>query len=125
MSSRYTKSHEWARDEANGIYVGISDYAQSELGDVVFVELPEIGHKVSKGEAFATVESVKAASEIYSPLDGTVIKVNEQLSSQPELINSSAEKDAWIALIVPRDRAQLDSLMSEEEYAVFLKQAAK
>ena len=125
MSYRYTKEHEWAKADAEGVLVGISDYAQKELGDVVYVELPKIGRTLAKGEGFSTVESVKAASEIYAPLSGTVLKINEKLAAKPELINSSPEHEAWIVLLQPAETKELESLMNAEQYAAFVREVAK
>ncbi|HQH27128.1 MAG TPA: glycine cleavage system protein GcvH [Oligoflexia bacterium] len=122
---RYTKDHEWARNSAEGVYVGISDYAQKELGDVVFVDLPDAGVVLGQGKSFATVESVKAVSEIYAPLDGEVIRVNTALAEKPELVNLSPEKDGWIVLVKPTAPAQLEELMDSGNYGAYVAQIAK
>jgi glycine cleavage system H protein len=124
-NDRYTKEHEWARKDAQGVYVGVSDYAQKELGDVVFVNLPDVGKTVAQGDSLSTVESVKAVSEIYAPVAGTVVGVNEQLVDKPELINSSAEGEGWIVLLKPVDTKQIEELMTADEYAAYVKQVAK
>ena len=113
---KYTKEHEWARQDDSKVVVGITEYAQMELGDVVFVELPEPGASVSAGESFGTVESVKAVSDIYSPVDGTVVEVNENLADSPELLNESPFENGWLVAIEPSDAAQLDALMSPSDY---------
>ncbi len=114
---KFLKSHEWARVEDDGlIRVGISDHAQSQLGDLVYVELPEIGSDVKAGTGAAVVESVKAASDIYSPISGEIVEINEVLSDKPEIINEDAYGDGWIFLVRPSDRAELDELLDANEY---------
>jgi glycine cleavage system H protein len=122
---QYTEEHEWTKSVEGGLSVGITDYAQQELGDVVFVELPEVGAKVSKGESFATVESVKAVSEIYAPIDGEVIAINEELTDAPESINQEPYGSGWMVTIAPSDSAQLESLMSAEAYSAFVDKVSK
>lgn len=115
---KFLKSHEWARVEDNGLVrVGISDHAQGQLGDLVYVELPEIGSQVKAGEGAAVVESVKAASDIYSPVTGEVVEVNEKLSDSPETINEDAFGEGWIFAVKISDRGELDELLSADEYA--------
>ncbi len=117
---RYTEDHEWLRiEDGNVAVIGITAYAQDALGDLVFVELPEVGRKLDKGEDFAVVESVKTAAEIYSPVSGEVVAVNDNLSTDPELIKKSIE-EGWIAKIRIDDDAQLASLMDEEAYNKFV-----
>ncbi len=118
QGTRYTKEHEWARAEDGKVYVGISDYAQNALGDIVFVELPTTGIKVKVGEQLSVVESVKTASDIYSPVSGTVVEVNDALNDAPELLNSEPYEN-WIAVIEPDDLSELDALMDEEQYSEF------
>jgi len=114
---KYASSHEWVRKEADGSYtVGISEHAQELLGDMVFVELPEVGDDVSAGEDCAVAESVKAASDIYSPLSGEVLAVNEALEDSPELVNSDAFGDGWFFRVMPSDTAELDNLLDAEGY---------
>ena len=114
----FLDSHEWARVESDGtITIGISDYAQDLLGDIVFVELPEVGQSVEAESDAAIVESVKAASDIYSPLSGEVIEVNALLEDQPEIINSSPYEDGWIYKLTPADTGELDNLLSPEDYS--------
>ena len=115
---KFLSSHEWARVESDGtITIGISDYAQDLLGDIVFVELPEIGQSVDAENDTAIVESVKAASDIYSPLSGEVIEVNSLLEDQPEIINSSPYEDGWFYKLTPSDLGELDNLLSPEDYS--------
>ena len=115
---KFLSSHEWARVESDGIItIGISDHAQDLLGDIVFVELPEIGQSVDAENDTAIVESVKAASDIYSPLSGEVIEVNSLLEDQPEIINSSPYEDGWFYKLTPSDLSELDNLLSPEDYS--------
>ena len=114
---KYADSHEWALLEADGnVRVGITDNAQELLGDLVFVELPEVGANVDKGDECSVVESVKAASDIYSPVSGEIIAVNGELEDTPEAINESAYDDGWIFLIKPTDTSELDDLLDAEGY---------
>ncbi|HDH44291.1 MAG TPA: glycine cleavage system protein GcvH [Thermococcus sp.] len=117
----YTKDHEWAQIMEDGtVLVGISDYAQKELGDLAYVELPEVGKEVSKGDVLCEVESVKAVSEVYAPVSGEVIEVNEELEDAPEKINEDPY-DAWIAKIKPKNlEEELEDLMTAEKYAEYL-----
>lgn len=115
---KFLKSHEWARPEDNGLVrVGISDHAQEALGDLVYVELPEIGAAVTKGNSAATVESVKAASDVYSPVSGEIVEVNELLADKPETINEDAFGEGWLFVVKPSDRAELDDLLDADAYA--------
>jgi glycine cleavage system H protein len=115
--TKYTEDHEYIRmDGATGV-VGITNYAQDQLGDMVFVELPSVGQKLKKGDEAAVVESVKAASEIYSPASGTVTEVNLALTSEPGLINNSADADGWIYKLSLDNPAELDTLMDDAAYA--------
>tara|TARA_B100000965_G_scaffold352078_1_gene327061 strand:+ start:1328 stop:1711 length:384 start_codon:yes stop_codon:yes gene_type:complete len=114
---RYLSTHEWGRIDQDGILtVGISDHAQDLLGDIVFVELPEIGDILEAEEESAIVESVKAASDVYSPLSGEVIEINEKLIDEPEIINSSPLEDGWFFKIKMNDELSFDDLLTEEEY---------
>lgn len=117
MTTRYTTDHEYVRTEGKTGTVGISDYAQAQLGDIVFVELPSVGTTVKKGDEVAVVESVKAASEIYAPVSGTVTEVNEALSDEPGLINSDPAAGGWIFKLELADEAELEGLMDEAAYA--------
>lgn len=115
---KFLKTHEWARVEDDGsVTVGISDHAQSQLGDLVYVELPAVGDDVEAGNASAVVESVKAASDVYSPVSGRIVKVNEALGDRPETINEDAFGEGWIFVVKPASLAELDELMSPDEYA--------
>jgi glycine cleavage system H protein len=121
MITHYTKSHEYVRVEGDTGVVGITDYAQSQLGDVVFVELPPIGQSLSKDAEAATVESVKAASEVNAPVSGTVVEVNSALTDSPGLVNEDPSGKGWFLKIKLSDAAELDSLMDEDVYREFLK----
>lgn len=112
----YTEDHEWLRVEGDVATVGITDYAQEQLGDLVFVELPETGKSLSKGDTAVVVESVKAASDVYAPVDGEVTEANEALSSDPALVNSAATGDGWLWKMKLSDTSQLDGLMDEAAY---------
>jgi glycine cleavage system H protein len=115
---KFLKSHEWVRVEDGGIArIGISDHAQSQLGDLVYVELPEIGASVQAGNGAAVIESVKAASDVYSPVSGEVVEVNEALADKPETINEDAFGEGWIFAVRMSDRGELDELMTADEYA--------
>jgi len=118
---KYTKDHEWVRIEGDTATFGISDHAQEALGDIVFVELPEIGRTVDAGEAYAVVESVKAVSDVYAPVAGEVIEVNEELESEPEKVNTDAYGSGWIARIKISGDSSLE-LMSDDEYTTFLEE---
>ncbi|MCK4704860.1 MAG: glycine cleavage system protein GcvH [Gammaproteobacteria bacterium] len=114
---RYTKSHEWIRDEGDGtVTIGITDHAQELLGDLVFVELPEVGADLTVGDACCVVESVKAASDVYAPLTGEVLEVNEVLADSPEIINDSAFDDGWLFKIQLASEVELEELMDAEAY---------
>ncbi|MEM8984629.1 MAG: glycine cleavage system protein GcvH [Pseudomonadota bacterium] len=118
---RYTKDHEWVRIEDDGsLVVGITDHAQEALGDLVFVEVPELDQTVAVGDGLAVVESVKAASDVYAPFAGTVTGVNEALADQPELINSEPYEEGWIARLQPDNRDDIDSLMDANAYDQYL-----
>jgi glycine cleavage system H protein len=121
MTTRYTKSHEYVRVEGGTGVVGITDYAQSQLGDVVFVELPPIGQSLSKGAEAATVESVKAASEVNAPVSGEVVEVNSALTDSPGLVNEDPSGKGWFLKIKLSDAMELDRLMDEDAYREFLK----
>ena len=115
---KFLSSHEWARVESDGIItIGISDHAQDLLGDIVFVELPEVGQTLDAETDAAIVESVKAASDVYSPLSGEVMEVNSLLEDQPEIINSSPYEDGWLFKLTPSDMSELDNLLSPEDYS--------
>ena len=117
MTTKYTEDHEYIRLDGTTGIVGITNYAQDQLGDIVFVELPSVGKKLKKGDEAAVVESVKAASEIYSPVSGTVIEVNLALTGEPGLINASPDTDGWIYKLQLDSAGELDSLMDDAAYA--------
>ena len=118
---KFLKSHEWARVEGDGkVTIGISDHAQGLLGDLVYVELPNVGDRVEAGNASAVVESVKAASDVYSPVSGTIVEVNSALADKPETINEDAFGDGWLFVVAPSDGDQLAELLSPDEYAQLL-----
>lgn len=114
---KYASSHEWARrDEDGNITVGITDHAQDALGDVVFVELPEVGAQFDAGDEAGVVESVKAASDVYAPVSGEVLEINSKLEDDPEMVNAEPYGDGWFYRLKPGDLAELDNLMSAEDY---------
>ena len=114
---KFLKSHEWARvEDADQVRVGISDHAQSQLGDLVYVELPNVGDHVEAGNACAVVESVKAASDVYAPISGEVVEINDALSAEPALVNSDAGGKAWFFKVKIADKSELDGLMDEAAY---------
>jgi glycine cleavage system H protein len=119
---RYTRDHEWVRVDGNLAVVGISDYAQSQLGDVVYVELPEIGQRVEQGKQAAVVESVKAASEVYAPVSGEVVAVNDALAADPATVNADPIGEGWFLKLRLDDPKELDALMDEEAYRRFVEE---
>jgi glycine cleavage system H protein len=121
MELYFTKEHEWVKIKEGVAAVGISDYAAHQLGDVTFVELPAIGKSVKQFEQFAAIESVKAASDIYAPLSGKIVKVNEALEAAPEMVNESPEDAAWIAWIEPSNLNEVQNLMTQAQYEEFLR----
>ncbi|WAC58999.1 glycine cleavage system protein GcvH [Brevundimonas sp. SL130] len=118
---KFTKDHEWVSLDGDIATVGISKHAADALGDVVFVEVPEVGKTVAKGASFAVVESVKAASDVYAPVSGEVVEANDALSTAPETVNAAPEGDGWFAKIKVSDAAELDALMDRAAYDEFLK----
>ncbi len=120
MSTYFTEDHEWIQVEGDTGIVGITDYAQGQLGDVVYVELPEVGKVIEKGSEAAVVESVKAASEVYAPVSGEVMEANGALEDDPALVNSSPEEDGWFVKLTLSDKSQLDALMDEKAYKAFV-----
>lgn len=122
---RYTKEHEWAKEEGDVIVVGITDYAQTALGDVVFIELPIVGKEVSQGGSFATVESVKAASDVYAPLEGSVVATNGELADAPEKINNDPHGSGWMIKIKPSNKSQLTALMDSKAYESYVAELSK
>jgi glycine cleavage system H protein len=121
MSIYFTKEHEWVKVKEGIGAVGISEHAAHELGDITFVELPQIGKTVKQFDVLGAIESVKAASDIYSPVSGKVVKINEALNDAPEIVNDSAEDAGWMAWIEIADEAELKNLMTQEQYDAFLK----
>jgi glycine cleavage system H protein len=118
---RYTDDHEWAKNSGDAVRIGISDYAQDQLGDIVFVELPEVGSTFDKGEEFGTVESVKAVSELYMPMGGEVTAINESLADAPELVNSDPYDGGWMIEIKASDPAEMEAMKSKADYLEMLK----
>jgi len=118
---RYAEDHEWARQAGEKVRVGISDYAQDQLGDIVFVELPQVGDSFDKGKEFGTVESVKAVAELFMPFGGEIQAVNEALEESPELVNKEAYGEGWMIEVKLADNAELNGLMSRDDYVEFLK----
>ncbi|MEM5686367.1 glycine cleavage system protein GcvH [Bacillus cereus] len=114
---RYSEEHEWVKTEGNEVVIGITHFAQSELGDIVFVELPEVGATIEADEPFGSVESVKTVSELYAPVSGKVVAVNEELSDQPELVNESPHEGAWMVKVELSDASQVEKLLTAEKYA--------
>ncbi len=118
---KYTPSHEWTKKGNDTVKIGLTDYAQDQLGEIVFVEVPEVGDTFSKGDEFANVESVKAVSEIYLPVSGEIIAVNEDLEDAPELVNESCYDKGWIAEVKVNDPSELDTLLDKDAYLETLK----
>lgn len=113
---KYSEEHEWVKHEDGKYRIGITHFAQSELGDIVFVELPQVGDVIKADEPFGSVESVKTVSELYAPISGKVVEVNEELEDSPEFVNESPYENAWMIVVEASDESELDSLMSAEEY---------
>jgi len=120
----YTKEHEWIKVKGNIGVIGITDYAQESLGDIVFIDLPEVGEKYDAGDPFGTVESVKAVSDIYTPVTGEVVEVNERLKEQPEKLNEDPYGEAWLIKIKVANPHELEDLITAEEYAEYIKEEA-
>lgn len=120
---KYSKEHEWVREENGLLYIGITNYAQLALGDIVFVELPKVGKKLQNGNVLGVVESVKAASDVYSPVSGTVVKTNDSLIDSPELLNAEPYEN-WMAAVQPADLSELNLLMDEAQYGEFCTKGA-
>ena len=118
---RYSESHEWVKATGETATLGITDYAQDQLGDIVFVELPDVGESFEKGAEFGTVESVKAVSELYMPLGGEIVAVNSALEDSPEFINNTPYSDGWMIAVKPNDPAELEGLMTKAAYLTSLK----
>jgi glycine cleavage system H protein len=121
----YTKEHEWVRIENGKARIGITDYAQKELGDIVFVELPEVGSEVTAMEPLGVVESVKTVSDIYSPVSGNVLEINDELESIPELVNSSPYEKGWMIVVKMNDKEELKELLSAEMYTKYVEEESQ
>lgn len=121
-SLKYTKEHEWARIDGRRATIGITDFAQDELGDVVYVELPEVGSTVTQMGTFGVVESVKAVSDLYSPVSGTVVEVNKKLEEHPELVNSDPYGEGWLLIVEMSNTSEVDTLLTAEEYQTYIQQ---
>jgi glycine cleavage system H protein len=119
---RYSDEHEWVKVEGNKVRIGITDFAQSELGDIVFVELPEVGDDVQADEPFGSVESVKTVSELYAPISGKVVEINEDLDDSPEFVNESPYEKAWMIVLEPADMSEVEKLMTAEQYEAMINQ---
>ncbi len=118
----YTESHEWVKVDGDEAYIGITDYAQNELGDIVYVELPDVGDEVTAGEPMGTIEAVKAVEDLLSPVNGEVLEINEELEDTPQLINQSAYGEGWLIKIQLSNKAELDKLMNAEAYQKMIDQ---
>ncbi|ADC49081.1 glycine cleavage system protein H [Alkalihalophilus pseudofirmus OF4] len=114
---KYSEEHEWVKVEDDKVRIGITDFAQSELGDIVFVELPEVGDDIEANEPFGSVESVKTVSELYAPISGKVVEINEELDDSPEFVNESPYEKAWMIVVEPKDSNEVDKLMNDSQYA--------
>ena len=123
--NRYAKSHEYVHVEGDTALLGITDYAQKELGDVVYVDLPTVGAQVELGEEFGSIESVKAVSELFSPISGEVVEVNEALAEKPDLVNTDPYGDGWMIRVKLRDVTEVDELMTAEDYDDYVKTESK
>ena len=118
---RYAEDHEWARSQGDALRIGIDDYAQDQLGDIVFVELPQAGDRFAKGDAFGTVESVKAVSELFMPVGGEITAINTALEDAPEKVNESPYEEGWMIDVKPDDPSEMEALMNKEAYVEYLK----
>jgi glycine cleavage system H protein len=119
---RYTREHEWARKRDGRVVVGITDFAQDQLGDIVYVELPDVGDPVKKGESFGVVESTKAVSELFAPISGKVVEVNDPLSDAPETINDDPYEEGWMIVIEPADPKEVEALLDAKAYRTFVEE---
>ena len=118
----YSEEHEWIKKEDDNVRIGITAFAQDELGDIVFVELPEVGDTLEKDEPFGSVESVKTVSELYAPLTGEVVEVNEELEDSPEFVNESPYEKAWMVVVKPSDDSEFDGLLSADKYQAIIEE---
>lgn len=114
---KYSKEHEWVKIEGNTVTIGITEYAQGELGDIVFVELPEVDDEINEGDTFGSVESVKTVSELYAPVSGKVVESNDELEDSPEFVNESPYEKAWMVKVELSDESQIDELLTAEQYS--------
>ncbi|AID00887.1 glycine cleavage system protein GcvH [Staphylococcus xylosus] len=114
---KYSKEHEWVKVEGNTVTIGITEYAQGELGDIVFVELPEVDDEINEGDTFGSVESVKTVSELYAPVSGKVVESNDELEDSPEFVNESPYEKAWMVKVELSDESQIDELLTAEQYS--------
>lgn len=119
---RYSEEHEWTKLEDGKVKIGITDFAQSELGDIVFVELPQVGDEIQTNEPFGSVESVKTVSELYAPISGKVVAVNTELEDNPEFVNESPYEQAWMIIVEPTDVSELDALLTAEQYEALIEE---
>ena len=119
---RYSEEHEWVKTEGDKVRIGITDFAQSELGDIVFVELPEVGDEIKADEPFGSVESVKTVSELYAPINGKVVEVIEDLEDSPEFVNESPYEKAWMIVVEPSDASEIENLMTAGQYEDMIKE---
>ena len=119
---RYSEEHEWVKTEDGKVRIGITEFAQSELGDIVFVELPQVGDELVADEPFGSVESVKTVSELYAPISGKVVEINEELEDSPEFVNESPYEKAWMVVIEPTDASQIENLLTAEKYAELIEE---
>jgi glycine cleavage system H protein len=118
---RYSTEDEWTRTENGRVTIGVTDYAQSQLGDIVFVELPEVGRSVEKGEPFGVIESVKAVSDLYAPISGEIVEVNTDLAERPEVVNEDCYGDGWMIVIEPEEDAEVEALLDADAYREHLR----
>lgn len=119
---RYSEEHEWVKTEDGKVRIGITHFAQSELGDIVFVELPQVGDELVADQPFGSVESVKTVSELYAPISGKVVEINEELEESPEFVNESPYEKAWMVVVEPADKAQVDALLTAEQYEAIIEE---
>ncbi|MBT2643307.1 glycine cleavage system protein GcvH [Bacillus sp. ISL-41] len=119
---RYSEEHEWVKVEGEKVRIGITDFAQSELGDIVFVELPEVGDEITVDQPFGSVESVKTVSELYAPVSGKVVEINEELNDSPEFVNESPYEKAWMITVELSDNSEVEKLMTAEQYENMIKE---
>ncbi|MFJ8263348.1 glycine cleavage system protein GcvH [Rummeliibacillus sp. NPDC094406] len=119
---RYSEEHEWVKTEDGKVRIGITEFAQSELGDIVFVELPQVGDELVADEPFGSVESVKTVSELYAPISGKVVEINEELEDSPEFVNESPYEKAWMVVLEPTDASQIEKLLTAEKYAELIEE---